>query len=64
VIDRRGNVAFHSGGVATDEGVAAMQRLRKTRGVDLDKSTMTEAAAHRLWKAWFDHEIAQILNRP
>jgi hypothetical protein len=64
IVDRRGNVAFHSGGVDTEEGVDAMTALGKSMGVELDKSKMTEADAHRLWKAFFDREIAKVLDRP
>jgi hypothetical protein len=61
IIDRRGNVAFHSG-IGTKEGVAAMKALGKEMG--LEKSTMTEADFHRLWEAFFGREIEKILNHP
>jgi RNA polymerase sigma-70 factor (ECF subfamily) len=67
VIDRRGNVQFHSGGSGgscAEEGVAAMKALAKKMGIDVDKSRMTEGDAHRLWEAYFDREIEKILNRP
>ncbi len=50
MIDRNGNVAFHSG-VGTKEGVEAMKALGKEMG--LDESTMTETDFHRLWEAYF-----------
>ena len=59
MIDRRGNVAFHSG-IGTKEGVAAMKALGKEMG--LEESTMTEADFHRLWEAFFGREIEKILN--
>jgi thiol-disulfide isomerase/thioredoxin len=61
MIDRRGNVAFHSG-IGTKEGVAAMKALGKEMG--FEESTMTEADFHRLWEAFFGREIEKILNRP
>jgi RNA polymerase sigma factor (sigma-70 family) len=63
MIDRRGNVAFHSGGVGAAKGVAAMKALGKSMGLDVDKSKPTEADARRLWEAFFDREIAKVLNR-
>ncbi len=61
MIDRRGNVAFHSG-IGTKEGVAAMKALGKEMG--LDESTMTEADFHRLWEAFFSREVEKVLDRP
>ena len=61
MIDRQGNVAFHSG-IGTKEGVAAMKALGKEMG--LDESTMTEADFYRLWEAFFGREIEKVLNRP
>jgi RNA polymerase sigma factor (sigma-70 family) len=61
MIDRRGNVAFHSG-IGTKEGVAAMKALGKEMG--LDESTMTEADFHRLWEAFFSREVEKVLNGP
>ena len=61
MIDRQGNVAFHTG---TDpkEGVAAMKALGKEMG--LEESTMTEVDFRRLWEAFFDREIEKVVNRP
>jgi RNA polymerase sigma factor (sigma-70 family) len=61
MIDRRGNVVFHSG-IDTKEGIAAMKAQGKEMG--LEESTMTEADFHRLWEAFFGREIEKILNRP
>ncbi len=61
MVDRRGNLAFHSG-IGTREGVAAMKKLGKEMG--LDESTMTEADFHRLWEVFFGREIEKILDRP
>jgi RNA polymerase sigma factor (sigma-70 family) len=61
MIDRDGNVAFHTG-IGTKEGVAAMRALGKEMG--LAESTMTEADFHRLWEAYFSREIEKVLNRP
>ncbi len=61
MIDRRGNMAYHSG-IDTREGVAAMKALGKEMG--LDESTMTEADFHRLWEVFFGREIEKILDRP
>ena len=61
MIDRQGNVAFHSG-IGTKEGVAAMKALGKEMG--LDESTMTEADFHRLWEAFFSREVEKVLDRP
>ena len=61
MINRQGNVAFHSG-IGTKEGVAAMKALGKKMG--LAESTMTEADFHRLWEVFFDREIEKTLNRP
>jgi len=61
MIDRRGNVAFHSG-IGTKEGVAAMKALGKEMGIE--EAMMTEADFHRLWEAFFGREIDRILNRP
>ena len=61
MIDRRGNVAFHSG-IGTNEGVAAMKALGEEMG--LDESTMTETDFHRLWEAFFSREVEKVLNRP
>ena len=61
MIDRRGNVAFHSG-IGTKEGVAAMKALGKEMG--LDESTMTEADFYRLWEAFFSREVEKVLDRP
>ncbi len=63
MIDRQGNVAFHSG-IGAREGVAAMKALGKKIGLNVDESTMTEADAHRLWEVFFGREIERILNRP
>ena len=60
MIDRRGNVAFHSG-IGTREGVAAMKAMGKEMG--LDESTMTEADFHRLWEAFFGREVEKVLDR-
>ena len=59
MIDRKGNVAFHSG-IGTREGVAAMKALGKQMG--LDESTMTEADFYRLWEAFFSREIEKVLG--
>ena len=61
MIDRHGNVAFHSR-IGTKEGVAAMKALGKEMG--LDESTMTEADFYRLWEAFFGREIERVLDRP
>jgi RNA polymerase sigma factor (sigma-70 family) len=61
MINRQGNVVFHSG-IDSKEGVAAMKALGKKMG--LAESTMTEADFHRLWEAFFDREIEKTLNRP
>ena len=61
MIDRRGNVAFHSG-IGTREGVAAMKALGKEMGIE--ESTMTEADFHRLWEAFFSREVEKVLDRP
>jgi hypothetical protein len=61
MIDRQGNVAFHSG-IGAKEGVAAMKAIGKNMG--LDESTMTEADFYRLWEVFFSREIEKILNRP
>ncbi len=60
IIDRQGNLAFHSG-IGNKEGVAAMKALGKEMG--LSESTMTEADFHRLWEAYFSREIEKILDR-
>ena len=59
MIDRKGNVAFHSG-IGTREGVAAMKALGKQMG--LDESTMTEADFYRLWEAFFSREVEKVLG--
>jgi thiol-disulfide isomerase/thioredoxin len=61
MIDRRWNVAFHSG-IGTKEGVAAMKALGKEMG--LEESTMTEADFYRLWEAFFSREVEKVLNQP
>jgi RNA polymerase sigma factor (sigma-70 family) len=61
IIDRNGNVAFHSG-IGTKEGVEAMKALGKEMG--LDESKMTETEFHRLWEAFFGREIDSVLKRP
>ena len=61
MIDRRGNVAFHSG-IGTKEGVAAMKALGKEMGID--ESTMTPADFYRLWEAFFSREVEKVLDRP
>jgi RNA polymerase sigma factor (sigma-70 family) len=61
MIDRQGNVAFHSG-IRTKERVEAMKALGKEMG--LDQSTMTESDFHRLWEAHFGREIDTVLKRP
>ncbi len=61
MIDRRGNVAFHSG-IGTKEGVDAMKALGKEMG--LDESTMTQADFYRLWEAFFSREVEKVLDRP
>jgi RNA polymerase sigma factor (sigma-70 family) len=64
MIDRRGNVAFHSGGIGPEQGVTAMKGLANELGVDVDKSTMTKADAQRLWEAFFGRAIEKALNLP
>jgi RNA polymerase sigma factor (sigma-70 family) len=64
MIDRRGQVAYHSGGVGAKEGVAAMLDLGKEMGIEVDRSRTTEADSRRLWEAFFGREIEKILNRP
>ena len=59
MIDRKGNVAFHSG-IGTREGIAAMKALGKQMG--LDESTMTEADFYRLWEAFFSREVEKVLG--
>ena len=61
MIDRRGNVAFHSG-IGTKEGVAAMKALGKE--MEIDESTMTQADFYRLWEAFFSREVEKVLDRP
>jgi len=61
IIDRRGNVAFHSG-IVPKEVVAAMMALGKQMG--LEQATMTKADFYRLWEAFVGREIEKILNRP
>jgi RNA polymerase sigma factor (sigma-70 family) len=61
MIDRRGNVAFHSG-IGIKEGAAAMKALGKEMG--LDESTMTKADFQRLWEAFFSREVEKVLDRP
>jgi RNA polymerase sigma factor (sigma-70 family) len=61
MIDRRGNVAFHSG-IGTKEGVAAMKAMGKE--MSLDESTMTPADFYRLWEAYFSREVEKVLDRP
>jgi thiol-disulfide isomerase/thioredoxin len=60
IIDRQGNLAFHSG-IGIKEGVDAMKAVGKEMG--LSESTMTEAGFHRLWEAYFSREIEKILDR-
>jgi thiol-disulfide isomerase/thioredoxin len=62
MIDRRGNVAFHSGGGAK-EGLAAMKALGKTMGLDIDGPKLNEADARRLWEAFFGRAIEKVLDR-
>jgi thiol-disulfide isomerase/thioredoxin len=59
MIDRRGNVAFHSG-IGTEKGVATMKALGKEMG--LDESTMTQVEFYRLWEAFFGREIERVLG--
>jgi RNA polymerase sigma factor (sigma-70 family) len=61
MIDRNGNLAFHSG-IGTKEGVEAMKTLGKEMG--LNESTMTEKDFYRLWEAFFSREIDRVLKRP
>jgi thiol-disulfide isomerase/thioredoxin len=61
MIDRQGNLAFHSG-VGTKENVAAMKALGQEMG--LKESTMTEADFYRLWEVFFGREIEKVLSRP
>jgi thiol-disulfide isomerase/thioredoxin len=61
IIDRQGNIAFHSG-VDTAENVAAMKALGKTMG--LNEATMSESDLYRLWEAYFSREIEKVMNRP
>jgi len=61
MIDRQGNVAFHSR-IGTKENVAAMKKLGQEMG--LEEATMTQADFHRLWEAFFGREIEKVLNRP
>ena len=61
IIDRRGNVAFHSG-IGTKEGVAAMKAMGKQMG--LDESSMSESDFHRLWEAFFGRQIERVLDVP
>jgi hypothetical protein len=59
IIDRQGNLAFHSG-IGVKEGVDAMKALRTKMG--LDESTMTEADAQRLSEAY--RQIEKVLTAP
>jgi thiol-disulfide isomerase/thioredoxin len=61
MIDRKGNVAYHSR-IGTKEGVAAMKAMGKEMG--LDEATMTEADFHRLWEAFFGRQVEGILDAP
>jgi thiol-disulfide isomerase/thioredoxin len=61
MIDREGNVAFHSG-IGTREGVEAMKALGKEMG--LEESTMTPDQFQRLFEAFFSREVEEVLNRP
>jgi thiol-disulfide isomerase/thioredoxin len=61
MIDRRGNVAFHSG-IGTKEGVDAMKAMGKEMGID--ESKMTPADLYRLWEAYFSREVEKVLDRP
>jgi thiol-disulfide isomerase/thioredoxin len=61
MIDRNGNVAFHSG-IGTKAGVEAMKALGKEMG--LNESTMTEKDFYRLWEAFFGRAIDEVLKRP
>jgi thiol-disulfide isomerase/thioredoxin len=61
MIDRRGNVAFHTG-IGTKEGVAAMKAMGEEMG--LDESKMTQADFYRLWEAFFTREVQKVLDRP
>ena len=61
MIDRQGNLAFHSG-IEPKEKVEAMKGLGKE--MRLDESTMTESDFYRLWEAFYAREIDKVLNRP
>jgi RNA polymerase sigma factor (sigma-70 family) len=61
MIDRKGNVAFHSG-IGTKGGVEAMKAQGKEMG--LDESAMTEKDFYRLWEAFFGRAIDNVLQRP
>jgi len=61
MIDRQGNLAFHSG-VDPKERVEAMKALGKEMG--LNESTMIESDFNRLWEAVYVREIEKVLNRP
>jgi thiol-disulfide isomerase/thioredoxin len=61
LIDRQGNVAFHTG-IDTKEGVAAMKARGKEMGIQ--ESTMTKEQFQQLWEDFFGREIEKVLNRP
>ena len=61
MIDRQGNLAFHSG-IEPRERVEAMKAVGKEMG--LNESTMTESDFNWLFEAFFDREIEKVLNRP
>jgi RNA polymerase sigma factor (sigma-70 family) len=61
MIDRQGNLAFHSG-IEPRERVEAMKAVGKDMG--LEESTMTESDLNRLFEAFYDREIEKVLNRP
>ena len=63
VIDRKGNVALHSGGMNAEEGVAAMRALARQMGLNVEQSRLNEAEAQRLWEAFLGREIEKILER-
>jgi len=64
LIDRQGNVAFHTG-IGTKEGIAAMKTLGREMGLpELQESTMTKDQFERLREAFFGREIEKVLNRP
>jgi RNA polymerase sigma factor (sigma-70 family) len=61
LIDRQGNLAFHTG-IDTKEGVAAMKARGKEMGIQ--ESTMTKEQFQQLWEDFFGRKIEKVLNRP